>query len=97
LTVTVARGFVQRTRGLAWRKSIPAGDGVQINRCRSIHTFGMRFSLDLLWLDQQGQAIRVDYDVPPRRLRSCRRASAVVEVVAGEGRNILESGYTAPR
>ena len=97
MTVTVARGFVQRTRGLAWRKSIPAGDALQINRCRSIHTFGMRFSLDLLWLDQQGRTIRVDYDVQPGRLRSCRQASAVVEVAAGEGRNILESGYTAAR
>jgi len=97
LTVTVARGLLQRTRGLAWRKSIPAGDALQINGCRSIHTFGMRFPLDLLWLDQQGRTIRVDYDVQPRRLRSCRQASAVVEVAAGEGRNILESGYTAAR
>jgi uncharacterized membrane protein (UPF0127 family) len=97
LTVTVARGFIQRTRGLAWSKSLPAGDALQINRCRSIHTFGMRFRLDLLWLDQQGRAIRVDYDVPPRRLRSCSQACAVVEVTAGEGRDLLESGYTAAR
>jgi hypothetical protein len=97
LTVTVARGFIQRTRGLAWRESIPAGEALQINRCRSIHTFGMRFRLDLLWLDQQGRAIRVDYDVPPRRLRSCAQARAVVEVAAGEGRDLLESGYTAAR
>jgi len=97
LTVTVARGLIQRTRGLAWRESIPPGEALQINRCRSIHTFGMRFSLDLLWLDQQGRAIRVDYDVPPRRLRSCRQARTVVEVTAGEGRDLLESGYTAAR
>ena len=97
MTVTVARGFLQRTRGLAGRHSIPAGHALQIHRCRSIHTFGMRFALDLVWLDQQGRAIRVDYDVPPRRLRSCTQARAVVEVAAGEGRDLLESGYTAAR
>ena len=97
MTVTVARGFTQRTRGLTWRKSIPAGEALQINRCRSIHTFGMRFRLDLLWLDKQGRAIRVDYDVPPRRLRFCRQARSVVEATAGEGSDILESGYTAAR
>ncbi|MBJ7244788.1 MAG: DUF192 domain-containing protein [Solirubrobacteraceae bacterium] len=97
MTVTVARGLIQRTRGLTWRKSIPPGGALQINGCRSIHTFGMRFSLDLLWLDQHGRAIRVDYDVPPRRLRSCRQAHSVVEVTAGEGRDLLESGYTAAR
>ena len=97
MTVTVARGFVQRTRGLAWRKSVPTGHALQINRCRSVHTFGMHFALDLLWLDQYGRTIRIDYDVPPRRLRICRQAAAVVEVTAGEARKILESGYTAAR
>jgi len=97
LTVTVARGFIQRTRGLAWRKSIPAGTALQINRCSSVHTFGMRFALDLLWLDKQGRTIRVDYEVPPLRLRSCRQAHSVIEVAAGEGRDLVESGYTAAR
>jgi uncharacterized protein len=89
--------LIQRTRGLTWRKSIPPGEALQISRCRSIHTFGMRFSLDLLWLDSQGRAIRVDYDVQPLRLRFCRQAHSVVEVTAGEGRDLLESGYTAAR
>ena len=93
----VASGLIERTRGLSFRSSIPAGYALQINRCRSIHTFAMRFSLDLLWLDNAGHVIRTDYDVPPRRLRSCRQARAVIEVTAGEGRTLLESGYTAAR
>lgn len=97
MTPTVASGLAQRARGLAWRSSIPGGYALQINRCRSIHTFGMRFALDLLWLDHQGRTIRVDYDVPPRRLRSCKQARSVIEVTAGEGQDLLESGYTAPR
>jgi uncharacterized membrane protein (UPF0127 family) len=57
----------------------------------------MRFSLDLLWLDGEDRVVRVDYDVPPLRLRTCSKARAVVEVKAGEGRDLLESGYTAAR
>ncbi len=84
-------------RGLSWRKSVPAGYALKLERCRSVHTFGMRFSLDLLWLDGEDRVVRVDYDVPPLRLRTCNKARAVVEVKAGEGRDLLESGYTAAR
>ena len=84
-------------RGLSWRKSVPAGYALKLERCRSVHTFGMRFSLDLLWLDGEDRVVRVDYDVPPLRLRICSKARAVVEVEAGEGRDLLESGYTAAR
>ncbi len=97
MTVVVASSFAQRTRGLAWRKSVPAGYALKLEPCRSVHTFGMRFSLDLLWLDGEDRVVRVDYDVPPLRLRTCSKARAVVEVKAGEGRDLLESGYTAAR
>ena len=92
-----AIGFVQRTRGLAWKQQVPPGYALQIDRCRAVHTFGMRFPLDLLWLDGEERVVRVDYCVPPRRLRSCKQARSVVEVTAGEGRDLLESGYTAAR
>jgi uncharacterized membrane protein (UPF0127 family) len=45
----------------------------------------MRFALDLLWLGADGTLVRLDRAVAPRRLRSCLRARAVVEVAAGEG------------
>ena len=48
-------------------------------RCRSVHTFGMRFPLDLIWLDRDGRVLRVDEAVPPWRVRSCRGAAAVLE------------------
>ena len=45
----------------------------------------MRFPLDLLWLDRAGTVLRRDADVKTRRLKSCRRAAAVVETNAGCG------------
>ncbi len=53
--------------------------------CRSVHTIGMRFSLDLLWLDRDDNMRAVVHDVPPRRQRSDRRARSVIEVACGRG------------
>ena len=46
----------------------------------------MRFALDLLWLDADGQVVRIDRAVPPRRHRAAYRgARSVLEVNAGRG------------
>lgn len=62
---------------------MPSGVGLELSPCRSIHTFGMRFALDLIWLDAAGRVVRVDSDVPPRRFRTCLRARSVIETRGG--------------
>ena len=84
LRVREARTPLQRLRGLAGLSSIEPGEALLLRRCRSIHTLGMRFALDLIWLDADDRVIRIDRDVPPNRLRSCRRARSVVELTAGQ-------------
>ena len=59
-----------------------AGCGLLVPRCRSVHTFGMRFELDLLFLDANGAVISVHRSVGRRRIVRNRRASAVVELPA---------------
>jgi uncharacterized protein len=70
-----------RLLGLAWLRARPPC-GLLLPRTRSVHTFGMRFALDLVWLDARGRAIRVDTAVRPRRVRSCGPARAVLELPA---------------
>jgi hypothetical protein len=77
--VRVARTFRERLVGLAFRRDAPA-DGLLLPRTRSVHTFGMRFALDLHWLDGDGAVVRVDRAVPPGRVRTCLRARSVVEM-----------------
>ncbi|WP_051222107.1 DUF192 domain-containing protein [Conexibacter woesei] len=72
-----------RLRGLLGHRD-PPPFALRLAPCRSIHTFGMRFPLDLHWLDAGGRTIRVDRDVGPGRLRACRSARAVVEVPSVE-------------
>jgi uncharacterized membrane protein (UPF0127 family) len=85
LVVHEAHGVRQRGRGLARLDALPAGHALHLTPCRSVHTLGMRFALDLVWLDRDGGVARVDADVAPRRLRTCLRARSVVECNAGEG------------
>jgi hypothetical protein len=76
--ILVARSPFRRLLGLALRRRPPA-HALLLPRCRSVHTFGMRFPLDLIWLDRDGRVLRVDEAVPPWRVRSCRGAAAVLE------------------
>jgi uncharacterized protein len=75
--VLTARGL-RRLTGLAGRRDCEVA--LLLPRCRSVHTFGMRFALDLVWLGRGGEVVRVDRAVPPRRVRTCRRARSVLEL-----------------
>lgn len=75
----VARSAWQRLVGLALSRT-PRASALLIPHCRSVHTFGMRFALDLFWLGPGGDVVRVDIGVPPGRLRRCAGARAVIEV-----------------
>ena len=79
LVALEARGFRARLLGLAFLRELPPGCALLIPGCRSVHTFGMRFALELTWLGPDGRPVRVDRHVPARRLRSCRDAVAVIE------------------
>jgi uncharacterized membrane protein (UPF0127 family) len=80
LRVPVATTPVARLLGLALLDRDRAGPGLLIPRCRCVHTFGMRFALDLLFLDRDGQVIDRRLGVPPRRVAFCRQARAVLEI-----------------
>lgn len=85
LVLHVASAFGERRRGLAKMEPMPADHALHIPRTNSVHTFGMRFALDLVWLGRAGKVVRIDRDVPSGRVRLCLRARSVVETCAGHG------------
>lgn len=87
--VRVAADPRARLLGLAGLESEEAGLGLLIPRCTSVHTFFMRFPLDLVFLTDAGRPLRSFGAVPPRRLVWCRAAAAVLEVPAGLGGEFL--------
>jgi uncharacterized membrane protein (UPF0127 family) len=83
--VPVAVSRRSRLLGLAGLDRARAGDGLLIPRCRRIHTFGMRFALDLLFLDAELRPLWNIEAVPPRRVIGARAAVAVLELPARGG------------
>jgi uncharacterized protein len=81
----IAIGLRVRFLGLAHLGRDEAGPGLLIPRCSSVHTFGMRFALDLCFLGDAGELLAIRRKVPARRFVLCRRASAVLEIPATEG------------
>jgi uncharacterized protein len=84
----VANTFRSRLRGLGWRDRADAGPGLLIPSCSSVHTCGMRFELDVYFLDRNGRVLSARRQVPPRRVLWCRGAAAVLEIPSGEGGEI---------
>ena len=81
-----------RMKGLAKLDAMPESTALHIPKCWSVHTFTMRFPLDLIWLGRDGRVVRIDEDVPPRRLRTCVRARSVVEANAGTAGAFVSAG-----
>ena len=71
-------------RGLLGRRELPPGEGMLIRPAPSIHTFFMRFPIDVVFLSRDGDVLKIAPHVKAWRTRSCRRAYAVLELAAGE-------------
>lgn len=71
-----------RLLGLSFLDLKDAPPALLIPRCRSVHTFGMRFKLDLYFLDAAGGVVELRRGVGPRRHAACRAAAAVLEIPA---------------
>ncbi len=69
-----------RLFGLARLDLDEAGPGLLIPRCSSVHTFGMRFSLEIFFLDEDGAVLAHWSGLPRFRIASCRGAAAVLEL-----------------
>lgn len=74
-----------RVLGLACLDLEDAGRGLLLPGCRSIHTFGMRFPLDVYFLGASGEPVGVRYGLPPLRFAREREARSVLEVPSERG------------
>jgi trehalose synthase len=86
--VPVATTFRARLLGLSHLDRERAGPGLLLPRCSSVHTFGMRFALDLVFIDDEGRPLSFRRAVPPRRFAWDRRASAVLELPCAQGERV---------
>lgn len=67
-SVFLATGLWDRMRGLLGRSGLPRGVGMYLSPCGSIHTIGMRFAIDVIFLGRGHRIVRVVRNVPPLRM-----------------------------
>lgn len=58
----------ERLRGLLGRDSLGPDAALLIERCGAIHTVGMRFAIDAVFLDRAWRVLQIVPDIPPGRL-----------------------------
>jgi uncharacterized membrane protein (UPF0127 family) len=82
--VEVARSFASRLRGLLGRDRLAEGEGLWIEPCDGVHTWFMRFAIDVAFVDGDGRVLRrIDALRPWRATRLHPGARACVELPAG--------------
>jgi hypothetical protein len=72
-----------RNRGLLGRDGLPPGHALLIAPCTSIHTWFMRFPIDVIFVKRDGRVVKIRAAVPPWRFVIALGAYAVVELPAG--------------
>jgi len=79
----VADSGPKRNKGLLGRAGLAAGEGLWIVPCESVHTFFMKFPIDLVYLDRKNRVRKVRDSVPAWRLSVCLSAHSILELPAG--------------
>lgn len=82
--LVLADTLLRRMRGLLGRKALASGEGLWIKPYNGVHTFGMRFPIDVLFLDRQLRVIAISESLEPNRLTAVHlNATSVLELPAG--------------
>jgi len=85
----IAGTSAERRRGLLGTESLRPGDGLWIAPCEAIHTLGMKWSIDAIFMDKSYRVRKVSQNLRPWRIAICWTAASVLELPAGV---LLESG-----
>lgn len=79
----VADRGATRRKGLLGRSALNTGEGLWILPCEAVHTFGMRFPIDLVYVGRDLRVRKIRSDVRPWRLSACLTAHSVLELPSG--------------
>ncbi len=82
--VARCEGALERMRGLLGRPALQPGEGLLIAPCNAVHTVGMRYAIDVVFMDAEGRVLNVRPALRPLRMAHAFRARQVLELAAGE-------------
>ena len=79
----LANTSATRRTGLLKHESLQDGEGLLIVPCEGVHTFGMKFPIDVIYLNKKRVVLKIKPEMPKRRMSFCLRAHSVLELPAG--------------
>lgn len=82
LNVYSADSFYLRLRGLLGRRELQMNEALHIRPCSDVHTFGMKYDLDIVFLDSTGSVLKIE-SLKPNCWAYCKGAKSVLEFKAG--------------
>jgi len=88
----VADTSAKRRTGLLKHTHLEPGDGLWIVPCESVHSFFMKFAIDVVYLDRKQKIKKVRREMAPWRISGCLTAHSVLELPAG---TLAETGTQA--
>ena len=80
----VAARPLRRMRGLLGRSELPSDQGILLRPASSVHTFFMRFPIDVVFLDRERVVVGIAHELKPWRATAERGAHAALELASGE-------------
>lgn len=83
LIIRTAKTFLQRLKGLLFTDSLPEHTGLLLENCNSIHMFGMRYALDIVFVDKEFRICKLVPNLKPWHIAGCLKARHTVELPAG--------------
>jgi uncharacterized membrane protein (UPF0127 family) len=81
--VWLAKNYCQRLRGLLGRPKLSERQGLMLQPCNQVHTMGMRYAIDIIFLDGQGVIVNLIHSLKPLRQARGRGAIYTLEVASG--------------
>lgn len=91
--VAITENWFERAKGLLGHAQLDDGEGMLISPCNSIHTFFMSYAIDVVYLDQTMNILKICANLSPWHLSGCRKASMVLELPALTAqKNNLQTG-----
>jgi uncharacterized membrane protein (UPF0127 family) len=82
-SIEIADTAATRNKGLLGSRGLAQGEGLWIVPCESVHTFFMKFPLDLVYLDRKRRVRKVRIEVLPWRISICLSAHSILELPPG--------------
>jgi uncharacterized membrane protein (UPF0127 family) len=79
----VANTSAKRRTGLLKHSGLEPGEGLWIVPCESVHSFFMKFAIDLVYLDRNKKVKKVRHRMVPWRMSACLTAHSILELPAG--------------